>query len=123
MRHPATRLLFLSLGWLSLAVGVIGIFLPLLPTTPFLIVAAFCFNRGSPHFHAWLLNHRYFGPPVRDWQDRRAIATHYKALATLMMSGTGLYLVLAERVPIGAKAAYLAVALAVLAFIWTRPSR
>jgi uncharacterized membrane protein YbaN (DUF454 family) len=66
------RAVWLLGGALALATGVVGIFLPLLPTTPFVLLAAFCFARGSPRWEAWLLAHPRFGPLVRDWRERHA---------------------------------------------------
>jgi uncharacterized membrane protein YbaN (DUF454 family) len=59
----------LFLGWLCVALGVIGIFLPIMPTTPFLLVAAWCFARSSERFYHWLLNHKRLGPIVSAWQN------------------------------------------------------
>ena len=80
------RLLWMLAGGASLLLGFIGIFLPLLPTTPFVLLAAFCFARGSPRIEAWLLRHPRFGPMVRDWRSDRVIPLRAKQLATLMMS-------------------------------------
>jgi uncharacterized protein len=80
------RLLWLGAGGLALLTGFIGIFLPLLPTTPFVLLAAFCFARGSPRWEAWLLAHPRFGPLVRDWRERRAIPLRAKQLAWTMMT-------------------------------------
>lgn len=66
--HPGVRYLLLGIGWLSIALGVAGIFLPILPTTPFILLAAWCFARSSKRFHDWLLNHRRLGPIVHTWQ-------------------------------------------------------
>ncbi|MEK9767049.1 MAG: YbaN family protein, partial [Thalassolituus sp.] len=60
-RHPAVRILVLLVGWLSVALGFIGIFLPVLPTTPFLLLAAACFVRTSPKFYQWLIDHPRLG--------------------------------------------------------------
>jgi uncharacterized membrane protein YbaN (DUF454 family) len=73
-------------GALALLIGVVGVFLPLLPTTPFVLVAAFCFARGNPRWEAWLLAHPRFGPSLRDWRERRAIALRAKWLAWTMMA-------------------------------------
>ena len=73
-------------GGAALATGIIGIFLPLLPTTPFVLLAAFCFARGSPRWEAWLLAHPRWGPMVRDWRDHRAIPWRAKLLAWTMMA-------------------------------------
>ena len=81
-----TRPLWLLAGALALLLGVLGIFLPLLPTTPFVLLAAWCFSRGSARCEAWLLNHRLFGPIVRDWRERRAVPLRAKQIASLMMA-------------------------------------
>ena len=80
------RVLWLLAGVLSLVTGIVGIFLPLLPTTPFVLLAAFCFSRGSTRCEAWLLNHPRFGPMVRDWRANHAIPLRAKQLAWSMMA-------------------------------------
>ena len=75
----ARRHLWMALGWAALGLGVLGVLVPLLPTTPFLILAAYLFSRGSERLHAWLLNHRIFGPPIENWRTHRAISTKAKA--------------------------------------------
>ena len=67
------QIAYLCLGWFALIMGVIGIFLPLLPTTPLILLAAWCFSRSSRRFHLWLTQHRFFGPILRDWQSDRGI--------------------------------------------------
>jgi len=79
------RALWVAAGGLSLATGIVGAFLPLLPTTPFVLLAAFCFARGSARVERWLLDHPRFGPMVRDWRKRRAIPRRAKRLAWAMM--------------------------------------
>ena len=79
------KYLWISLGWLFVGLGVIGIALPLLPTTPFLLLAALCFSRGSEKIHQWLLNHPTFGPPILDWQNKRAISRRSKVVASVAM--------------------------------------
>jgi uncharacterized membrane protein YbaN (DUF454 family) len=80
------RLLWALAGALALATGIVGIFLPLLPTTPFVLLAAFCFTRGSTRCERWLLQHPRFGPLVRDWREHRAVPLRAKQLATVMMA-------------------------------------
>ncbi|MFV0284048.1 MAG: YbaN family protein [Castellaniella sp.] len=79
------RALLTFLGSLSLALGVLGIFLPLLPTTPFLLLAAFCFLRGSPRMHAWLMSHHILGPYIRDFQTGRGIPLRSKCVTLTLM--------------------------------------
>ena len=79
------RGLWLLAGAASLLLGIVGIFLPLLPATPLVLLAAFCFARGSPRVEAWLLAHPRFGPMVRHWRDERVIPLRAKQLASVMM--------------------------------------
>ncbi len=79
------RFLWIGFGWLFVGLGVLGIALPLLPTTPFLLLAAVCFSRGSEKIHSWLLNHPTLGPPIHDWQTHRAISRRSKVIATASM--------------------------------------
>ena len=71
-RNPVIRYVLLAIGWLSVALGVIGIFLPVLPTTPFLLLAAACFMRSSKRFYLWLVNHRQLGPWIVDSRIARS---------------------------------------------------
>ena len=80
------RLLWLGAGVLSLVLGIIGIFLPLLPTTPFVLLAAICLSRGSSRAERWLLDHPRLGPLVRDWRASRAIPLRAKQWAWAMMA-------------------------------------
>ncbi|MGL4508030.1 MAG: YbaN family protein, partial [Aeromonas sobria] len=73
------------LGWLAFATGIVGIVLPLLPTTPFMLLAAALFARSSPRFHRWLLTHRWFGPPIVDWQQYRGIRRHARRRAIIFI--------------------------------------
>jgi uncharacterized membrane protein YbaN (DUF454 family) len=80
------RLLWQSLGVTCVALGVVGIVLPLLPTTPFLLLAAYAFGKSSPRLHAWITNHPRFGPPLREWKDHGAISRRAKTLAVGTMA-------------------------------------
>lgn len=79
------RWIWLVCGAISLSTGVIGIVLPVLPTTPFVLLAAYCFARGSERYEQWLLNHPRFGPMVRDWRANRAVPLRAKQFAWVMM--------------------------------------
>jgi uncharacterized protein len=70
--------LYLIAGWISVALGIIGIPTPLLPTTPFLLLAAFCFARGSQRWHDWLVNHRVLGAYITAFRDQRGLTVKQK---------------------------------------------
>ena len=78
--------LWIAAGFVALVTGIIGIFLPVLPTTPFVLVAAYCFARGSPRWERWLLRHPRFGPMVRAWRARRVVPLRAKQFAVVMMA-------------------------------------
>jgi uncharacterized membrane protein YbaN (DUF454 family) len=90
------RWLWLAAGWASLALGVIGAFLPLLPTVPFVLLAAACFSRGSARWEQWLLTHPRFGPWVQDWRRSRAVPLRAKqwAWGTMAASSTWAWFVM-----------------------------
>lgn len=77
------RHIWFAVGIVSVALGVIGVFLPIMPTVPFLILAAFAFARSSPKLEAKLLNHPVYGPHIRNWRDKRAITRRAKWMATI----------------------------------------
>ncbi|MEE9147558.1 MAG: YbaN family protein [Candidatus Tectomicrobia bacterium] len=115
--------LYILAGWLCLGLGFLGVFLPLLPTTPFILLAAFCFSRGSAALHQWLLAQKSFGPLIRDWNQHGIIRPRVKwtscLLIVLMMS----YPVIFGHIPLLAKIAAVAVGISVIGFIWSRPSQ
>lgn len=80
-RSGIARFWLLAAGHLSVGLAVLGAFLPLLPTTPFLLLAAACYVRASARFYNWLLNTRTFGPMIINWRDHRAMAVRHKAMA------------------------------------------
>lgn len=86
--NPALRLLCLCLAWLMVGVGVVGAFLPILPTTPFLLLAAGLFARASPRLEQWLLNHPVFGASLRLWREKGAISTRAKTGAVGLMAAS-----------------------------------
>ena len=85
---PVVRVLLVTAGTTCVALGVLGLFLPVLPTTPFLLLAAACYARASRRFYNWLLNNRTFGPTIREWRRYRSIAYRTKLTAIVLMSLT-----------------------------------
>lgn len=75
-------------GGLAVLLGILGLFLPLLPTTPFLLLASWCFARGSDRLHRWLLSHRVFGEYLRNFEAGRGIPLKAKIVATVMLWGS-----------------------------------
>lgn len=100
-----------------------GIFLPILPTTPFAILAAWCFSKSSERWHQWLLNHKIFGPTIRDWERDGVINPRAKALATSMIVLLFSYTLIFVKVHIVVKSIVTTIGISVLFFIWTRPSK
>ena len=80
------RWVWLACGAIALATGLVGVVLPLLPTTPFILLAAFCFSRGSEKYERWMLTHPRFGPMVRQWRSNRAVPLRAKQVATATMA-------------------------------------
>jgi len=119
--NPA-KTIYLLTGLLSLMLGVAGVFLPILPTTPFVLLAAWCFSKSSRRLHERLLASRTFGPLIRDWQGSGVIRLPAKVLATVMMTALFGYTLLFVPVGLAIKALLVAIAAGVMAFIWSRPS-
>jgi len=76
---------FIIAGWLSLIMGLIGIVLPLLPTTPFMLLSAICFSHSSARLHRWLCNHPWFGPPIQQCQENRTVSRNTKTKALFLI--------------------------------------
>ena len=114
------RYFWLSLGLISLSLGMVGVVLPLLPTTPFVLLAAYSFARSSQRLHDWLMNHRQFGPLIHNWREHRAIRRSAKVVSTVsiaaivgisMLFGVATWILVTQ----------LVVLSGVLVIIWTRP--
>jgi uncharacterized protein len=108
------------LAWAFLALGIVGLFLPLLPGTLFLILAGACFTRSSPRFEAWLLAHPRFGPPVRAWRATGSVPRRAKVFAALSLGVSWLILVATGASAI-VNVACFAVFLSIAVYVTSRP--
>lgn len=118
---PVKRVGLIVVGFVCLALGAIGIFVPLLPTTPLILVAAFAFANSSETLHQWLLDHNVFGPLIDNWRRHRAISRNAKIMSVVSMVA-----ILVISWLLGVAAPFIAVQAIVLggaaAFILTRPT-
>ncbi|EQC45280.1 YbaN family protein [Bacteriovorax sp. Seq25_V] len=117
------KLIFLTLGFVSIILGFIGLFLPILPTTPFLILAAYLFSQSSKRMHNWLLEHRIFGPIINDWEKHGAISVKTKWIACTAIVIFFSYTLIFVNVNIYIKSIVALSGIVVMAFILSRPSR
>lgn len=122
LANPLIRRMVFIFGWLSLVIGVIGIFLPLLPTTPFILLAAACFARSSPKFYAWITSHHRYGPMIANYLAGNGLPIKAKVIAiSLLWVSVSFTLFIVSL--LWAKLAMLATALAVSAYIiWRLPT-
>jgi len=121
-KHPVITWILLAVGWLSVVLGVIGIFLPLLPTTPFLLLAAACFVRSSPRFYQWLVEHPKLGKYVLHYLNGEGIPMRAKVIAIGMIWVTmsiSAWLVVPV---IWGKLTLLAIGLSVSIYIYRQPT-
>ncbi|GAB2844271.1 YbaN family protein [Pseudoduganella ginsengisoli] len=108
------------LGSLAVLLAILGIFLPLLPTTPFLLLASACYARGSPRLHHWLRSHPAFGKYLRDFEAGRGIPLRGKVLALAMMWASMLYSI--WKVPLAVKFVLAAIACGVTVYLLRLPT-
>lgn len=115
-----TRWLLLAFAVLCLVLGVIGVIVPGMPTTVFILLAAWAAARSSPRLHGWLMNHRLFGPMLRNWQNGRTVSRRAKWSATIAMAVCAVVIALtAHRAWLGALG--IGSMATVLAWLWRRP--
>ena len=115
------KLLWRVLALVCLALAVIGAFLPILPTVPFLIAAAWAGGRGWPALENWLLDHPHFGPHIRNWRQAGAVPRRAKWAALSMMSVSAVLLLFVPAVPVAVKATVLLVMALAGLWLWRRP--
>jgi len=117
------RHLLQALGWVCVGLGAIGIVLPVMPTTVFLLIALWAFARSSPKLHSWLLGNPHFGPYIADWERHRVIPLRAKILAVTMMSASGLWLAFGTEAPLAVVFGVVAILIGVATYVVTRPSQ
>lgn len=113
--------MFLGVGFASLALGLVGLFLPIVPTVPFLVVSVWAFQRSDRRLERWLLKHEKVGPPLRLWKEHGAISRRSKVVATLTMSA-GAVGALFTLPWLAGKLVLWSLLLAATVFVWTRPT-
>ncbi len=123
MKNKIKYLIFNLLGFFSILLGILGAILPLLPTTPFILLASFFFSKGTPKFHRWLISLKYFGPQIKTWEDHGVIGKKSKFLAGLMIFSTILYFILFSQKSIELRIFISTILSLVFIFILTRPSK
>jgi len=117
------RPLYIVVGIFFVGLAFIGIFLPVLPTTPFLLVAVWAFSKGSPRLERWLLQHPKLGPAVRDWRAHRIIPLKAKMLASIMMASSFAYLLWFSDVALRYVLMAGVTILVGAAYIWSKPHK
>ncbi|MDH5580455.1 MAG: YbaN family protein [Bdellovibrionales bacterium] len=117
-----SRTIFIILGWISLLLGVLGAFLPLLPTTPFIILAAYFFSKGSKKLHQWIITRPYFGPMINEWEQHGIISIKAKLLSCSMI--IVIFSLTINYVDVGRniKTIVAFIGMSVILFILSRPS-
>ncbi len=94
------RLFYFFLGWFFFAIGLIGVILPVLPTTPFMLLALWGFSKSSERFHRWLYQHRFFGPALQQWDQYRVIPLAAKIISVTMMLISFTYLTFFQKLSV-----------------------
>lgn len=120
---PVVRAVLVGCGLVAVALGIVGVFLPVLPTTPFLLVAAACFARASPSLYRRLAGSKTFGPGIREWRRHRSIPWRAKLLAIVLMSVSIAISATLFVEPWWGRGALVAVGVAVGAWLYRIPSR
>ena len=117
------RGIYLTLGFFFLGVGFIGILVPLIPTTGPVILAAFFFALSSPRFDRWLVNHRLFGPVVRDWRAGAGFTVRAKTIAVLAIAATFTVTIVFAIDSAALRIFLILLAIGIATFIVTRPTK
>jgi hypothetical protein len=116
-----SQIVYSFFGWFFLVIGLLGVVLPGLPHTPFSLLSVWCFSKGSPRIHSWMLGNKYIGPSVRDWQQHKRISKKAKILAVIWIGlSISLSAYLVQKIEL--KAMLVAIGILVSVFILSRKS-
>ena len=122
LRRRLAVLLWRGLAVLAMGLGLLGVALPVVPTVPFILVAAWAASKGWPAFEIWLLNHRVFGPPILQWRLRGTVARPAKWVSSTMMASSAIGMqFFPGAIPLWLRIAVPAIMLAVAIWLWLRP--
>ncbi|SME97937.1 YbaN family protein [Pseudobacteriovorax antillogorgiicola] len=121
IKNPILRTMLMILSFVFLGVGFVGVFLPVLPTTPFVLLSAFLYARSSPRFYNWMMNHRHLGPPLRRWKTTGSIPRSAKILAISMIAITLIPSILFVVPVLAVKVLLGIIGILVATYIATRP--
>ncbi|AYF45247.1 MULTISPECIES: YbaN family protein [Halobacteriovorax] len=122
MINQSKRIIYLSFGIAFVALAIIGVFLPLIPTTPFLLLSAYCFSRSSEKYYQWLLNHKIFGEIITDWNKYGVVSIKSKIIAISMIIALFSYSLIYVDVAPTIKVIISLIGLSIITFLLTRPS-
>ncbi len=118
MRKILSNHLLIVFGWFFVLLGIIGVILPILPTTPFLIVALALFAKSSPRFHQMLLNNNWFGPALKQWEDKKTVSPQIKRKASILIVMTFSISIALTYNKIELQLLLVGIAVILLFFIW-----
>ena len=113
---------YIFFGWVFFGIGIVGIYVPLLPTVPFLLLTSYCFLKGSERLHTWFISIKYVGPLIKDWEEHKRIPVRAKILATSMIVISMSYLVVTQD-KLMVRVVLLVVAVSVIVYIIKRKSK
>ena len=116
------RIFYLLIGTTTLVIGLIGVLVPLIPTTPLILISGFCFSKSSPRIHHWLITHKTFGPILNDWENGRIIRPKAKCYSITLMSLLISYSIIFVTDSLYLKVLLFTLCISVTLFILSRPS-
>ncbi len=118
MRKILQKHLFIILGWFFIGLAGLGVILPILPTTPFLILALALFSKSSPRFHQMLLNSPRFGPVLKEWEEKKTLSRHtkYKAFFLIIIAFSVSVAIVNDRIQL--QLLLVGIAVILMFFIW-----